>query len=168
MAIDNKDIVKKIKEARLKRNMTQQDLASVLGKTASAISDMERGKVQVSASDLSTIADLLHTPIEFFYGEEIGDQYVSDIVTLVRREEPERRANTLEALKMLIAMSKFGVQLESNPEKELTPEELGEFITNFLTLSSQIKQLSSQLDEMKDKLVQELSAKGLNIPGLTP
>ena len=46
---------------------------------------MERGKVQVSASELLIIANLLNTPIEFFYGEEIGDQYTSDIVTYIEK-----------------------------------------------------------------------------------
>jgi transcriptional regulator with XRE-family HTH domain len=168
MTATNQEIVQRIKEVRQNRNMTQQDLATRLGKTAAAISDMERGKVQISASDLSIIADLLNTPIEFFYGEEIGDQYINDIVTLLRREEPEGRAKSLETVKMLLAMTQIADTMKIGTEKELSPEELGQFLTNFLSFTSQIKQMSAQLDDIKEKLVHELSSQGLDIPGLTP
>ena len=38
----NKEIVKRIKDARLEKGLTQQDIANYLGKTAAAISDLER------------------------------------------------------------------------------------------------------------------------------
>jgi len=81
----NQEIVARIKEARRQRNMTQQQLAALLGKTAAAVSDMERGKVQVSASDLSILANTLNKPIEFFYGEEIGDSDIQDLVAVMRK-----------------------------------------------------------------------------------
>ena len=168
MTAKNEEIVQRIKEARQKRNMTQQDLANQLGKTAAAISDMERGKVQVSASELSIIADLLNTPVEYFFGEELGDQYINDLVTLLRKEEPEGRAKSIETMKMLLVMTQFGDMMKANPDKELSPDELGKFLSNFLTLAGQIKQVSAQLDEIKEKLLQELSSQGLNINGLTP
>ncbi len=59
-------IVKRIKEARIERRFTQQDIAKHLGRSTAAISELERGKVQVSASDLYQIAQLLNKPIEYF------------------------------------------------------------------------------------------------------
>ena len=55
----NNIIVKRIRDVRKERGLTQQDLANILDKTAAAISDLERGKVQVNASDLYKIATLL-------------------------------------------------------------------------------------------------------------
>lgn len=74
----NEEIVKRIKKVRTDKGLTQQDLANHLGKTAAAISDLERGKVQVSAADLFKISTLLEKPIQYFYGE-----------TLLREEDEE-------------------------------------------------------------------------------
>jgi transcriptional regulator with XRE-family HTH domain len=58
--------------ARFERGLTQQDIADHLGKTAAAISEMVRGKVQVSASALSKFAVLPDKSIELFYGIYVG------------------------------------------------------------------------------------------------
>jgi transcriptional regulator with XRE-family HTH domain len=55
----NETIIKQIKAARMERGLTQQDLADQLGRTAAAISDLERGKVQVTASDLYKLSRYL-------------------------------------------------------------------------------------------------------------
>ena len=62
----NEIIVKRIKAARMERGLTQQNLADQLGRTAAALSDLERGKVQVTASDLLKLARYLNKPIEYF------------------------------------------------------------------------------------------------------
>ena len=71
-------IVKRIKEARLERGLTQQNLAKHLGRSTASISELERGKVQVTASDLFLIAQLLNKPIEYFYGEEFSDKDIQE------------------------------------------------------------------------------------------
>ena len=53
---------------------------------------------------------------------------------------------------MLLTMTQVADKMEINPEKELSPEELGEFLTNFLSFSSQIEQIYTQLKEIKEKL----------------
>jgi transcriptional regulator with XRE-family HTH domain len=166
MSVTNKEIVRRVKEARRNRDMTQQDLAKPLGKTASAVSDMERGKVQVSASELSIIADTLNTPIEYFYGEEVGDQYISDIVSLVRKENPEGRANSLESIKMLLSLTQAVDKLNSDPNKEISPEELGQLLTTFVTFTTRFSQMTTQLDDVQKKIIQEINAQGLKIPGI--
>ena len=57
----------RIKEARAQRDESQLDIARILSKTGSVVSDIERGRVQVSASDLSLIANYLEKPISYFY-----------------------------------------------------------------------------------------------------
>lgn len=167
MASTNEEIVKRIKAARLARSKTQQDLAIPLRKTAAAISDMERGKVQVSASDLSIIANLLDEPIETFYGEDIGDQDIKDIVTLLRKSSPDGRKKSLTAAKMLMQMYQIGDDLESDSEKELTPVEIGEFYKNFYTLTIQVREMSTQLEEIQEKFKEEMKAQGISLPGIT-
>jgi transcriptional regulator with XRE-family HTH domain len=60
-------IREKIKQARLAANESQSDLAKFFGKSRVTISDMERGRVDISASDLSFIAAHYNKPISYFF-----------------------------------------------------------------------------------------------------
>jgi len=48
-------------------------------------------------------------------------------------------------------MHQIGDNLESDPEKELTPIEIGEFFKNFYTLTIQVREMSTQLEEIREK-----------------
>ena len=61
--IDNKFIGFKIKELRQKQNMTQKDLAKIIGKTESSVQKYERGVAEVPLSVLCDIANALHVSI---------------------------------------------------------------------------------------------------------
>ena len=65
-------------------------------------------------------------------------------------------------------MTTISDRLKFDPNKELSPEELGQFVTNFLSFTNQIKQAAETLEDMKNKIIQELSSQGINIPGLNP
>ncbi len=54
-------------QARLDAGETQEDLAKKMEKTRVAISDLERGRVSVNASDLGFIAAYYDKPISYFY-----------------------------------------------------------------------------------------------------
>ena len=77
----NQYIRKKIREARNEAGDTQADLAKVLEKTRVAISDLERGRVAVNASDLSLIAAYYEKPISYFF-HPINKITKSDLSTL--------------------------------------------------------------------------------------
>jgi len=79
MPVSNDQIVDKIREFRKKSGKTQLDLGNLLGKTTASISDLERGRVQVSASDLSQISDFLKIPITNFYEIETEDNEITDV-----------------------------------------------------------------------------------------
>lgn len=57
----------RIKQARTEANETQEDLAKILGKSRVAVSDIERGRVEIGASDLTYIAHHYKKPISYFY-----------------------------------------------------------------------------------------------------
>lgn len=78
----NDDIANKVRETRKMRGMTQSDIAKVLDKTPATVSDMKQGKIQISASDLYKIANVLNKPIEYFYGEEYSTDEIQDLVSL--------------------------------------------------------------------------------------
>jgi transcriptional regulator with XRE-family HTH domain len=63
----NRYIREKVRQARTEANESQADLAKVFGKSRVTISDMERGRVSISASDLSLIAAHYNKPISYFY-----------------------------------------------------------------------------------------------------
>lgn len=63
----NHYIREKIRQARTEANESQGDLAKALEKSRVTISDMERGRVVIGASDLGFIAAHYNKPISYFY-----------------------------------------------------------------------------------------------------
>ncbi len=63
----NRYIREKIKAAREEAGESQEDLARVLYKGRVAISDLERGRVNVDASELVSIAVHYYKPIAYFF-----------------------------------------------------------------------------------------------------
>lgn len=161
----NETIVKRIKDARLERGLTQHDLADHLGRSTAAISELERGKVQVTASDLYQIAQLLNKPIEYFFGEEYGDTEIQDLIAFIRKQPPEIRAQSVETTKFLLSMQQWGDIAKANPDKEFTFEELQGFFSGFLKFSDQINDLTTQMNAIRDVLIQELKSKGIDTLG---
>lgn len=122
-------IRERIWHAREGRGMSQEGLAEYIYKSRVAMSDIERGRVQVSASDLALIAAVLEKPVSYFYppnhrGVEEGHlspeekelihfyrqiqdnthkafavQQVHSIVDVERREDLEELRNEYEAYK---------------------------------------------------------------------
>jgi transcriptional regulator with XRE-family HTH domain len=68
----NKYIREKIRQARQDADETQEDLARILEKNRVAISDLERGRVAVNASDLSLIAANYQKPISYFFPPQLS------------------------------------------------------------------------------------------------
>jgi len=65
--VANRYIREKIRQARQEANESQDDLAQLLSKSRVTISDMERGRVAISASDLALISSILGKPISYFF-----------------------------------------------------------------------------------------------------
>jgi transcriptional regulator with XRE-family HTH domain len=60
-------IRERIRQAREEARLTQRQMAKLLAVSQSAISDIERGRVQISAKDLARFAKILGKPIAYFY-----------------------------------------------------------------------------------------------------
>ena len=115
----NEIIVKRIKQARLERSLTQQDLAECLDRTASAISDLERGKVQISASDLYKLSKYLNKPIEYFYGDYFIDDDIQDLISIIRRMDPDIRENVIPVIKIIIQAQQKSDEIDFNDGDEI-------------------------------------------------
>ncbi len=69
-----KEIGQKIRDARESRNMTQQELANLLGYDSSQfVSLYERGKSKVPLSTLSTICDILKLNRKKIFNDIVDD-----------------------------------------------------------------------------------------------
>ncbi|MCZ7553156.1 MAG: helix-turn-helix domain-containing protein [Anaerolineales bacterium] len=159
----NDAIVKRIKEARQERGLTQHDLAEHLGRSTAAISELERGKVQVTAADLYLIAQLLNKPIEYFFGEEFGDSEIQDLIAVMRKQPLEVRTQSIQTTKLILQMQQIGDIVKNDPDKELPFDEIQTFFTAFLAFSKQINELTVKMNDIRDKLIQELKSQGVDL-----
>lgn len=158
-------IVARIRAARSERGLTQKDLADHLKKTQASISDLENGKVQVSASDLYDIALLLNKPIEYFYGEEIGDMEIQDMVAVMRKMPPENRKSSLAITNMILQMQNKADEVSKYPkDKEVPIEEVQAFYNLFAPFALAINEMSKKINEMKDKFDEELKLREIQKP----
>ena len=62
------EIGRKIRALRLERGLSQSGLADGIDLTFQQVQKYEKGINRVSAGRLQRIADMLHTPVMFFYG----------------------------------------------------------------------------------------------------
>jgi transcriptional regulator with XRE-family HTH domain len=148
----NELIVRRIKEARKERGLTQQYLASYLNRTAASISDLERGKVQVSANDLYYLSKLLNKPIEYFYGEDYSGKDVQDLISIVRRMSPETRANQIPLLASFLNLQIIGDEFQSTSDKQEQYELAKKFYVQFVPLSNTMNEWIAQLNEIRSNL----------------
>ncbi|MHB8268604.1 helix-turn-helix domain-containing protein [Bradyrhizobium sp.] len=79
---DSVELGQKIRAVRVARDMSQATLADGLGLTFQQVQKYERGVSRVSASRLQKIADILDTPISFFYGTK--KQHQDDGLALIQ------------------------------------------------------------------------------------
>jgi len=76
--MDKKDVLisEKIRNFRILKNHTQEELGKCLGLPKQAISRIEKAQRKVSYSELSKIAEFLEEPIEVFIEEDIKNRLV--------------------------------------------------------------------------------------------
>ena len=71
---DAKFIRDRIRQAREDAGLSQRKMATIMGVAQATISDIERGRVQISATELSRFARMLNKPITYFYPAPIRPQ----------------------------------------------------------------------------------------------
>ena len=70
--MDTQTLGARIREARKKAGLSQEDLASQVAKDQAAISEYESGERRISAVDLPLFAQALDVPLLYFYQGEIS------------------------------------------------------------------------------------------------
>ena len=64
----------RIREARERRGMSQEDLAAAVSKDQRAISEYEAGKRKLAVTDLPRFATVLDAPLMYFFEEDVSLQ----------------------------------------------------------------------------------------------
>jgi len=163
-SMNNQKIAERTKQTRKERSFTQAELAELLNRTASNISDIERSRVQVSAVDLYLIAQFLNKPIEYFYGEEYRENDIQDLVAVIRKQPPEARKDSIQTTKLLLSMQQLGDKLQGN-DKKPSIEEIQEFLTSFISFSDKLNEMSREANKVRNMVVNALKEQGIDITG---
>lgn len=66
----NEYVRQQLKKARKEAGVTQEELCLVIGKLRNNISDMERGRLEISFADMILMAEKLGKPLEWFVKEQ--------------------------------------------------------------------------------------------------
>lgn len=77
------EIGQRIRRARERIGLSQEEFAHAVNKDQRAISEYENGKRKVSASELSSFASVLSVPISYFYE---GDFQIDEIDQMMLQE----------------------------------------------------------------------------------
>jgi len=148
----NLEIAQRIRAARLQRDFTQQDLADKFNKTSAAMSDIERGKTQISAADLILFSEFLGKPIEYFFGEDFSDSDIEDVIALMRRLPPETRKQQLPLMTMFLRMAQINYEMQNTSDIEKQAEAIKEFYEIFLPYYESMESLINQLRDAKKNI----------------
>lgn len=81
-----KTVAKRIKMARLERDLKQSDLAEMLTVNQANIAKIESGRVSIGVETLARIAHALHKPIGYFFEE------FEDVQSLPKAQAKRRKA----------------------------------------------------------------------------
>ncbi|MHA1280526.1 MAG: helix-turn-helix domain-containing protein [Candidatus Helarchaeota archaeon] len=162
MANINDLIVKRVKEARIEKGLTQKDLADHLGRTAASISDLERGKVQVTASDLHKISLFLRKPIEYFFGEDFGGEEIQDLVSILRSQPKEYRKANIEYIQKMIKLQMLGDEITSKPEQEVSVDQMKDFLELLIDITKQNRDASNKVENATKFVLTEIEFKGID------
>jgi len=152
MPISAKSIGARVREARKHNNLTQKDIANHLGRTAASISELERGRVQISATDLKKIADFLLKPIEYFYGEDYSGPEVQDLIYIVRAHDPESREGLIETIRSVQKMQQLTLLIEKTEDENELAKLVKEFYEAFQPFVQQVTSLQSSGLDAQQKL----------------
>jgi transcriptional regulator with XRE-family HTH domain len=69
--LDSKLLGSRIRQARERLGLSQEDFAALASRDQGAISEYENGKRRISATDLPTFAEILNVPLLYFFEGEI-------------------------------------------------------------------------------------------------
>ncbi len=89
-------IGEKIKELRIKNNLTQKELANKLCVTAQAVSRWENNEVEPSVATIKEISSLFNVSVDLLFGKETPTE--KEVVTQVVTQYVEKESKPVLAV----------------------------------------------------------------------
>ena len=138
-------------KARDDAGKTQQDLADHLGKKPASISDIERGRVHVSAKRLFKIAEYLDKPIEYFFGIKQNEPIVDEIRSSLQTSDSNTIKDTLEIIRYNNELRKYVKYLNKKytVDDKINHEDLMKFYSIISPYSDLLKTKWEEMLETK-------------------
>lgn len=105
--MDLKTLGQRIRQAREVRGWSQEELATLIGKDQTAISEYETGKRKISVTELPHLAQVLHVPVAYFFGQPAPDDSLGEALLIHFRQLPESaKHDVLEIMRLLAKLLK--------------------------------------------------------------
>ncbi|MEK7070803.1 MAG: helix-turn-helix transcriptional regulator [Patescibacteria group bacterium] len=101
--ITKEELGRKIRDLRSRNNKSQGELGNYLSKSHAAISDIERGKTELSVSDLNKISQFFGVPVENLLSETTSPYYAGTISL----HRADRGMSDMDKIKMQKAREEF-------------------------------------------------------------
>jgi len=97
----------RIRQARERLSLSQEQLAELVNKDQTAVSEYENGKRKVSITELPLLANVLDVPIGYFFGEDITPDDLDQLLLKEFHRLPEQfRPDAIEAMRILVKIAK--------------------------------------------------------------
>ena len=94
------DIIQKIKEVAKQQGITQTHLCKEIGKRPTFLNEVRLGKDRIDDSEISAIANILHTTPEYLRGET-DDPSVPEADWVTEIKKDPRKEGRMEIIDML-------------------------------------------------------------------
>lgn len=96
----------RLRQARERVGISQEELARLMGKDQTAISEYERGKRKVTITDLPTLANILKVSIGYFFeGELTADDYDRALLREFHHLPDDTKLDAIEVVRLLRKIS---------------------------------------------------------------
>lgn len=87
-SVDSKHLGLRIKQARERKGISQEDLAVAISKDQGAVSEYETGKRKLPAIDLPVLATILEVPLTYFFETELENPSLDEAMLNYFRRLP--------------------------------------------------------------------------------
>jgi transcriptional regulator with XRE-family HTH domain len=92
----------RIRHARERLNLSQEELAGLIGKNQRSISEYENGAQRLAVTDLPRLAEALQVPLLYFFEEEGADELDSVLLEYFHRlANRETQAAAVQIVRIL-------------------------------------------------------------------
>ena len=145
MSLNNK-FTERVKLLRLKKGLTQAELANEVGAMQNSYNRWERGKREPSFDNILQLADVLDTTTDYLLGKTNYNQ--TDWKQLREFEKPNLAKISKEELDTL----KHSIAVElTQPIKKITPGEIVEYLSETWQLDDDEKSILTKIVDIVKK-----------------